>query len=281
MQFAFLPPVGCQTDPDRNDLIDASRWTRRPIWPWQSLLTRLPSITWPYTSSTVARQDVSLASGFKTLFVEDTSTRELTEAISAAAQVTTDLQERGIKEFQLSAETIELRNRAQHLVLSLPLYGKDPNMTMEATQSYPEIRSHHDGWEYTCLRRIVRLSLLAYNNLIVYPMPPVSGVGTRLAGQLRVELSSYTVDHCHSTIQALQIWSILLGGISTENEEDRSWFQQRFCEFIKRDGGLRKWQYTETMLTSFLWLDFVLNEEAIRFWTPCITDAKLDVYPTE
>ena len=216
-----------------------------------------------------------------TLLVGDSSTRELTEAISAAAQVTTALQERGIKDTRLSAEMIELRNRAQHLALSLPLDEKDTSMVMEAIQTYPETMTRYDGWEYTRLHNTVRLSLLAYNNMVVYPMPPVSGVGTRLAGQLRVELSLYTIRQCHSVIQALQIWSTLLGGISTENDEDRSWFQQRFCDFIKQDDGLRNWQYTEAMLTSFLWLDFVLNDEAIRFWTPCTTDAKLNVYTSE
>lgn len=227
------------------------------------------------------QQDVCLASGFTTLFAGDSSTRELAEAISAAAQVTTALQDRGSKDSRLSAEMIELRNRAQHLALSLPLDGKDTDTAMEAIQTYPETMDRYHRPEYECLHSIVRLSLLAYNNLIVYPMPPISGVGTRLAGQLRVGLSLYTIDQCHSTIQALLVWSILLGGISTENEEDKSWFQQQLCEFIKQDDGLRNWQHTEAMLTSFLWLDFVLNDEAIRFWTPCTTDEELNIYTTE
>lgn len=62
------------------------------------------------------------------------------------------------------------------------------------------------------------------------------------------------------------LWIIMLGGISDSQDVHRSWFESLFDEItLLPSMQLRKWRAVEECLSSFIWLDFVLNEEAVKF----------------
>jgi hypothetical protein len=108
-------------------------------------------------------------------------------------------------------------------------------------------------------------------NLVVSPLSLASAVETRLAKQLMDVLRScLQVDADETFVDTdLVIWALMLGGIGTEDVKDRTWFKYQYCDITKRKASSKRWQWTHEVLSSFLWIDFILNEEAIKFWGAC------------
>ncbi|KAK5045752.1 hypothetical protein LTR84_008844 [Exophiala bonariae] len=148
------------------------------------------------------------------------------------------------------ADIIQARNGIQHRILSLP---QDPKGISPAG---------------TYLYKLCRLCLLIYSNMIVFPLPPSSGVGSRYVTALKTLVVEESQKHLFprkSSDFRLLLWAVVLGGISDGSDVHRSWFLRQYC-WVASDIGVVSWQQLETHLTSFLWLDFVLNKEAVGFW---------------
>jgi hypothetical protein len=122
-----------------------------------------------------------------------------------------------------------------------------------------------------CLYEIIRISLLLYNNTVVYPMPPVSGVDVRLTKLLKAALDRFFAVECSMAVyhSAWLVWCLILGGIGGQDDQDRGWYQDHFCRVLEVQPELHKWQSLVDLLSSFLWSGFVLNEEAVEFWSQC------------
>ena len=259
----------------RNDLIDASRKSRKPTWTWQNMVVDLPPITWPFVAARFSPLSNALALAFIPLMKDAPHRCELQRAISAVAEVTAELKTHQHDIDSHMVTMVELRNRAQHLVLDLaPLSASGVSVSGEKEDGgdHPQIGARQKAIDVpSFLHEVIRISLLIYNNLVIYPMSRASGVETRLAQQLKATfysgLQSEILDVTSYT--DLLVWSIVLGGISTEDAEDRSWFQTQYCDITRIGGRLPDWYCTVELLSSFIWLDFVLHEEAKKFWTAC------------
>ena len=119
------------------------------------------------------------------------------------------------------------------------------------------------------LYRIYRQCLLIYSNIVIFPLPPLSGVETRLAVALKALLADgYEIYQTAkpTTASRLILWALVLGGISDWKDTERPWFLDRYT-LLSTDLGIITWRQLENCLTSFLWLDTTLNKEAVRFWT--------------
>jgi len=235
------------------------------------MVVDLPPLTWPFVVTNLSAPSNTIASGFVKLTNESPSRYELERAISAVAEVTVTLELHQHNADYFVAELVELRNRAQHLVLDLPCVSPFAVFGCEKEDERQTETPLKATYRSRTLHEIMRISLLIYNNLVVYPMALASGVETRLAKQLKDILHFCLQPEGFDTTAYtdLLVWSIMLGGISTEDAEDREWFQCQYCNITKQNSCPKRWRSTEELLSSFIWLDFVLNEEAINFWTTC------------
>lgn len=241
------------------------------------MVVDLPPLTWPFVATRLSPTSNTLASGFVKLTNESLWCHELEQAISAVADVTATLELHQHNANYFVAEVVELRNRAQHLVLDLPSVSPFAVVDCEE-ENDQQTESHLKTTNKSRFpHEIIRMSLFVYNNLVVYPMSLASGVETRLAKQLKDVLHSCLQLEAFNTTAYTDLlaWSVILGGISTEDTEDREWFQHQYCNIIKQNNSLRRWRSTEELLSSFIWLDFILNEEAVKFWTACIRSEHL------
>lgn len=126
-----------------------------------------------------------------------------------------------------------------------------------------------EGW---CLFEIVRLALLTYNNLVIYPLSPTNAVGIRLALKLRTVLEASIKDFpvLWTIYPKLFLWTLLLGGISDAAETERGWYKAQFHRLALSPAVfMLHWHEVERCFISFLWQSDVLNVEAIKFWNEC------------
>lgn len=163
---------------------------------------------------------------------------------------------------------LELRNRAQWISLSV----KDSATLQGILIDVPT--------EHWCLFEIVRLTLLAYNNLVIYPLSPTNEVEIRLALELKLKLETSIQIHpgFWNMYPTLFLWVLMLGGISDATDMERRWYKQQFHLLSSSPQVLLlRWSEIERALTAFLWQDNVLNEEAIKFWMESPNDLDLHV----
>lgn len=261
----------------RNDLVDASRKSCKPLLEWENILEPLPALKWPPQNSRDSPCVEGQASSFVSLFATNPPPYSLQDAIAATTH-TTELLNKYNKDGQPDSSIltlVESRNRAQHLALSLPSVLN--RLMVPKRYDYVDQEAWCDtsvlpkAYFSECLYEIVRLSLLAYNNLVVYPMPPVSGVQVRLTKSLRVALEYLLAMNGSESLYRSHwlVWSIMLGGISGERDEDRDWYRDLFCLLLEINPGLHEWQSLVDLLSSFLWSGSVLDSEGFEFWSDC------------
>jgi hypothetical protein len=255
-------------------LIDASRKTRKPLWPWLNFST---CVTQHSSAGNFLSFNGQLGTGLIPFISHASHRHELEQAIFAVIEVTAKLQTYRHNIGDHMVEMVQLRNYAQHLVLKLdpvPLFEplvrseeREDNLFRTESNQRP---MHVPNFLY----EVIRTSLLIFNNIVVYPLSPASGVETKLAKRLRVIL--------YSGLQArvldvalytnLLLWSMILGGISTEDREDAKWFQTQCYGLTRNDCQWQSLDSAVKLLSSFIWLDFVMHKETKKFWTACQLD---------
>ena len=189
-----------------------------------------------------------LGSGFYTLHMLDLDDK-IWRVLAAMCEVTVALDHyhRGGPSAPLLADLVIARNSAQHQLLTLALNPWD-----SSSQS-------------NYLYEVCRLTALIYSNIVIFPMPPVSGVHAILACRLRETLDSALLSSCSNLYLPFLLWAVTLGGISCSLSSERGYFQRRFIEVCTKL-GLARWNRIQEHLSSFLWLDFVCAKESVAFW---------------
>ncbi|KIW87472.1 uncharacterized protein Z519_11795 [Cladophialophora bantiana CBS 173.52] len=164
----------------------------------------------------------------------------------------------------LFADIVNARNDAQYLLLNLlPISEADCEM-----HSSSERFSEH-------LYEISRISLRIYSNLVLFPMNPSGGTSRILAGALReVIIQSENESPWQlfpdDTYKRLLLWALVLGGIQVDDgvidaEAERSWFVEQLAG-VMSSIDILTWRQVEECLSSFMWLDIVLNPAAVELW---------------
>lgn len=240
----------------------------------------LPELTWPYRSPQSTYCSTSIASAFCYLPPQVLFRDDLGFAISAVAHTTSllDVYQQSGRPDSFMVDLVESRNRAAYSVLNLP--SAAVCTTSWYRKGCTDINCRHCDPQITAfslLFEIVRLTLLIYNNIVVFPVPCTSDVSNRLANMLKIVLLSFielsfpdsriTPNSKHST---LLLWSFMMGGISTYIDSDRKWYQSWFLILLNSRLDLKRWASIECVLDSFLWVDFVLGEEGVKFWSETV-----------
>ena len=188
-----------------------------------------------------------LGSGFRQLYplcLID----EVWKVIEAMCEVTAavDHYYRGGPSAPIMPDIVLARNMAQHRLLSLPEYPLQP--------------PSHANYMY----EVCRIAALTYSNIVIFPLPPASGVHTNLVLRLK-QLLTHAIPSCPDAHLHVILWAITLGGISTGSSSERVWFLYKFAE-VSSKLGLYQWSRVQECLSSLLWLDFVCEKEGVQFW---------------
>lgn len=192
----------------------------------------------------LARQ---LGSGFRQLhplcLIDD-----IWEVIEAMCEVTVavDHHQRGGPSAPPFHEIVQARNVTQHRLLSLPEYPLQP--------------PSHANYMY----ELCRIAALTYSNIVIFPLPPASGLHTNLVFRLK-QLLTTVIPSCPDAHLHVVLWAITLGGISTSSSSEKMWFLYKFAEISTRL-ALYQWSRIHECLSSLLWLDFVMEKEGVQLW---------------
>ena len=207
-----------------------------------------------------------LNTGFSGIF-DVLGMKPLKTAIDTAAEatITLDYYQSVDPSPIILADLLHFRLHAQHLALSLSHLFYEPRK-----------EDHYGATRYTeqeLVQETIRLALLVYNNLVLYPLHPATGLADKLAHQLRMmlELSQRL---CPEVLWKLHpkvlLWMLVLGGISIESstlKEDKDWYRNEIAMLIKQLFGPNpSFEATETCLCEFLWLDWILSDEYRKFF---------------
>ena len=188
-----------------------------------------------------------LGSGFRQLYplcLID----EVWAVIEAMCEVTVavDHYHRGGPSAPIMPDLVVARNTTQHRLLSLPEYPLQP--PSQANYMY----------------EVCRIAALIYSNIVIFPLPPATGVHTNLVSRLK-QLLTLAIPSCPVAHLHIILWAITLGGISTGSSSDRVWFLCRLAE-VSTKLGLYQWSQIQECLSSLLWLDFVCEKEGMLLW---------------
>jgi hypothetical protein len=154
-------------------------------------------------------------------------------------------------------ELLGLRNRAQWLALNL----------QRGSSGWDAVKGIAEKDELVF--NILKISLLIYNNLVLFPLPPVSGVDTRLALSLKTSIEAALLEWptLWEVHPKLLLWALMLGGISDSKDLERPWFLEKFGDLLADQfAECCKWSQVENLLTSCMWLGGILSDEGITFW---------------
>jgi hypothetical protein len=196
------------------------------------------------TATELARQ---LGSGFGQLhplcLIND-----LWEVIGAMCEVTVaiDHHHRRAPSAPSFHEIVQARNVTQHRLLSLPEYPLQP--------------PSHANYMY----ELCRVAALTYSNIVIFPLPPASGLHTNLVFRLK-HLLTTVIPSCPDAHLRVVLWAITLGGISTGSSSERMWFLSKFAE-VSTKLALYQWSRVHDCLSTLLWLDFVMEKQGVHLW---------------
>lgn len=197
------------------------------------------------------------SNGYEAVLQQD----ELGIAFTAAASATAQL-ETWVKDHQPADRLMyicDARSRAHHLALCVNR-AFDSSLAIQYKPTCSQI-----------LHEITRLSLLIYNNIVLFPLPSVTRVDTSLSVALQRTCSQALQQHIDllNSHPELMLWTLLLGGISDSKDTCRAWYQANLGQVTEKL-CLNTWAELEKCLSNFLWYDVVLNEEAMKFWSETV-----------
>ena len=111
-----------------------------------------------------------------------------------------------------------------------------------------------------------RIALLIYSDMVMFPLPTVTGTKARLAKEIRRCFELLEPSVITGKLSHFLAWAILLGGIASmlSGSSDRGWFLNQFalsiCSQYADLPGLKP------ILHGYIWCDFLMDEKAHCFW---------------
>ena len=200
----------------------------------------------------------AIKTAFIVVMPHTTDSSPLLDAVAAACEATDTLNDYQRMEHSSIAfsKLIGLRNRAQHLALSTNVIAYGSHSALLT----PNNIAIHD---------IVRLTLLIYNNIVLYPLPPSSGLASKLSQRLGNLLSTkqQSCPKIWISHRLLLLWSLVLGCISCPASSSGAdacafWFETQCAKLVMAIfGGVPAVEVLETCLDKFLWCEAVLGME--------------------
>jgi hypothetical protein len=134
------------------------------------------------------------------------------------------------------------RNGIQHRLLSLP-----PKNTLTSNEEV--------------VAELLRIALLIYSDIVLFPTPPQTGVRTRYAASLILPLTLVRQE-LWSSHEAFLTWVMTLGGISAH----RTNLRRFFVDPLRDHGQVLTHRHCGDLMTGFLWWAPVCNPPAQDLW---------------
>ncbi|KIW66430.1 hypothetical protein PV04_05765 [Phialophora macrospora] len=233
------------------DMFVASRLGVRPVWGWPTPLRYLFDAFHDLVLDPHAFQlSRVLGQGFSCL-----RHRELLQILmlSCRATLALDLHHRKVDAAPQIWEIARVRNAIQHKLCCL-----DPPTDL--------VPSHDDS-----VYNIVRLAALIYSDLVLFPLGDSASIKPRLAYDLRKALELHSAGHGsphEAEAEAeLMIWCTTMGAIAACGTVHQEWFVERLTQAQREDERLLNWILFQTVMSHYLWWDYVLQPRCWDIWS--------------
>lgn len=141
---------------------------------------------------------------------------------------------------------IEARNSVQHRLCSL--------------EPRPLKNASFEDYIYEACRQ----AALVYSDMVLWPMPPGSGVKPRLVRKIREILEQPIVQHDWHLHGDLLLWIALMSGIASTFTPDRLFYVQQ----LRQHALSHAYTFVQfkNLMKLHLWWDHVIEEPAERLW---------------
>ena len=215
----------------RADTLFSTATLQVPEWPWIQHIPQLDLV-----DDTEARRMLSISGSRFGAGCSVTIPTTIKHLIDSMCEMLIAFQQI-VRESPDSMESFSvhtLRNWTQHRLLSLP---KSPSQVPS-----------HEG----CLLELCRLRILLFSNLVIYPLPPAAGVGSKFSLDLRKTIDCITIHDPWPVYPDLLLWSTMLGAISANDGEDQLWYTTKLASraVLTNTTG---WCAAKEIFYSFLW----------------------------
>lgn len=226
------------------DLLISTQAASRPAFLWRHALQ--PLVQDP--SWTKDQQARNLSSIIGSAFRTDTMACKVFDVLLNAAEATIalDHSHRQGSGFPKHTAVVQARNAVQHMLLSL-----EPSPAWEA-------KYQQGGVQEAC-----RLAGLIYTDLVLFPIPTLTGVRAGFARRLRALLDT-TGYEAWEVSTGLFSWVVVMGALAVAFTPDRSWWVRLFRDRCLHHFPL--WQDLSMCLATHLWWDYVCDEAGRALW---------------
>ena len=118
------------------------------------------------------------------------------------------------------------------------------------------------------LYNIVRLATLMYSDLVLFPLPDAVDIKPRLAYDLRKALELLLAETRLESQEEkdLVAWCITMGTIVSYETVHQEWYVERLAQTLREDQRLLDWILFQTLMSYFLWWDYVLQPRCWDVW---------------
>ncbi|OAG41520.1 hypothetical protein AYO21_04222 [Fonsecaea monophora] len=240
------------------DLMVSTKLGMPPSFPW---MFPTPSILMGpkyQPDHKAAMMSMVIGTGFAQL---DQIDMDLAIALRTAGEITVALdhyRERRPNAPDLT-DIVNAANATHHKLLSLR-----PRITLDPQQT-----------DY--LWNLCRVSGLIYSDLVLFPLPPTTGVKPRLAGELRLAIDNFEIFRAEETAYidqrietegyiCLVLWALTLGSLAALNTPHRRYFVQKMQEYIVRWPYIISWDAYTSLMATHLWWDYIFADPVAELW---------------
>ncbi|KIX93544.1 uncharacterized protein Z520_10722 [Fonsecaea multimorphosa CBS 102226] len=240
------------------DTFVSSRLGVRPLWPWPNKLHYAFDAFDDLVLDTPAFQlSLVLGRGFSCL-----KDARLVRLLMMACRTTLgiDLYQRKSPAAPSLRDISTVRNAVQHQLCSL-----DPPSELVPT---------HDDLLYN----MVRLAALIYSDLVLFPIGESVNLKSQLAYDLRKALElSFTGETRETQAEReLILWCLTMGTMASHGTVHQEWYVVQLGRNLREDRRLLDWILFQTLMSHFLWWDYVLQPRCWDVWNEAAQPVRVE-----
>ncbi|KAH0831705.1 hypothetical protein FOPE_02778 [Fonsecaea pedrosoi] len=230
------------------DTFVSTRLGVRPLWPWPNKLRYACEAFKDLVLDPRAFQlSLVMGRGFSCVQIPG-----LLRALMLACRATLgiDLYHRKAPAAPIIRDICTVRNAVQHQLCSL-----DPPLDL--------VPSHEDS-----LYNMVRLAALIYSDLVLFPLGESVSIKLQLAYDLRKALELFFTGETleEQMERELTVWCLTMGAMAAHGTVHQEWYVMQLSRSLREDRRLLDWILFQTLMSHFLWWDYVLQPRCWDVW---------------
>jgi hypothetical protein len=231
----------------RSDILGATQNLSKPYW---QLLNRTAKVDISRDSKHLYCPLKSLGQGFQRLKVFGISD-DAACVLQALANLTVLIEcySQGIAPTPDLTMLMDRRNSVQHALLSLP--------TAQELE-FGEVSS-------VSLYESIRYTAIIYSVAVTFPLPPMTGIYSKLTGHLKSVLEESKLDLCWKLYPKALLWVLTLGGIASSVTVHRSWYVRNLAA-VSMALNISRWDDVADEMGQYLWLERACDIGGRKLW---------------